>query len=367
MPWDNQEEQHGPWSPRPSGGDTGGRDTPPQGPDLDEILRRIHTKSRQFFSSGDNSGKSLLLTAIIAVLLWLSSGIYFVHADQEGVVLRFGAYSRTTAPGLNYHLPYPIETVETPRVTAINHVEIGFRSGGYMRAGRNDNAVPEESLMLTGDENIVDIDFEVQWRISSAPDFLFNVRNPEETVKAVSESAMREIIGKTSIIPVISEGAVKLQVAQDTRHLIQETLDHYKAGIDIVAVNLLKADPPTQVIDAFHDLQSARADMETASNQAEAYRSDILPRARGDAQKLVLDAEAYKQQAIADAQGQSSRFLAIYSEYRQSRDVTRKRLYLETMEEILQGMNKIIVDPKGAGVVPYLPLPELKAKSEDTK
>ena len=221
--------------------------------------------------------------------------------------------------------------------------------------------------MLTGDENIVDINFEVQWKISDAPNFLFNVRNPEDTVKAVSESAMREIIGKSLIATVLAEG--KSQVELGAKKLIQETLDSYKSGIEIVTVNLLKADPPAQVIDAFRDVQTARADLETSRNQAEAYRNDIIPKARGSAQQMILEAEGYKQEVIARAEGEASRFLAIYNEFRQARDVTKKRMYLETMEDILQGMNKIIIEGKGSqGVVPYLPLPELKpAKRDDAK
>lgn len=350
-------DNQGPWG-RPQGGGMGQRPEPgnePPGPDLEDFLRKGQDKFQQFFPGGEESTKGFVLGVIIAVLLWLSSGIYFVKADEQGVVMRFGAYHRTTGSGLNYHLPYPIETVETPRVTAINRVELGFRSG----ARRGENSVGEESLMLTGDENIVDVDFEVQWRISNAPDYLFNVRDPEETVKAVGESAMREVVGKSQIASILAEG--KLQVEQDSKKLIQQILDNYKAGIEVVAINLLKADPPAEVIDAFRDVQTARADLETARNQAEAYANDILPRARGDAQKMVLDAEAYRQEVIARAQGESSRFLAVYNEYKSSRDVTRKRMYLETMEDILQGMTKMIISGTGTqSPVSYLPLPALK-------
>jgi len=302
------------------------------------------------------------------LLLWLSSGIYFVKADEQGVIMRFGEYTRTTSPGLNYHLPYPIESAETPRVTAINRVEIGFRSGGGgYRAGKAEAALPEESLMLTGDENILDIHFEVQWRIMSAPDYLFNVRNPEETVKAVSESVMREVIGKSKIAAVLAEG--KLQVAQDTRKLIQDTLNNYKAGIEVVAVNLLKADPPAEVLDAQRDVQTALADAETARNQAEAYHNDIVPKARGEAQKLVLDAEAYKQEVVARSEGEASRFSAVYAQFSKAKDVTKRRMYLEMMEDILPGMNKVIMDKNSSkGVLPYLPLPGLTtAKPEEAK
>jgi membrane protease subunit HflK len=370
MPWGDKDNNGGPWGSPSSGGSGGGNNSggggkPPTGPDFDDLIKRSFDQLRNVFP-GNNTGnnKSIALFGVIAVLLWLSSGIYFVKADEQGVVLRFGAYNNTVGSGLNYHLPYPIETVETPRVTAINHVEIGFRSGTSRSGKSNEPSSAEESLMLTGDENILDIDFEVQWKISNAPDYLFNIRNPEETVKTVSESAMREVIGQSQIAMVLAEG--KLQVAQDTKKLIQDILNSYKSGIEVVSVNLLKADPPSEVLDAQRDVQTALADMETARNQAEAYHNDIVPRARGDAQKLVLDAEAYKQEVTNRAQGEASRFLAVYNEYKQARDVTKKRMYLETMEEILQGMTKVIVDKGGNGIVPYLPLPELRNKGEES-
>ena len=376
MAWGDKGNE-GPQSPwgRPSGGSggnggggNGGNEPPrgnipPEGPDFDEILRRARQQYQQMFEGDGNDGKKGAMIAVGAVvLLWLASGIYFVKADEQGVVMRFGAYDRTASSGLNYHLPIPFETVETPRVTSINRVEVGYHSANA-RVGKAGDAANGESLMLTGDENIVDVDFEVQWKIDSAPDYLFNVRNPEDTVKAVSESAMREVMGREKIASVLAEG--KLKVEQDTKKLIQDTLNGYKAGIEVVSVNLLKADPPAQVIDAFRDVQTARADLETARNQAEAYRNDILPKARGLAQQMILEAEGYKQEVIARAQGEASRFLAVYNEYKEAKDVTRKRMYIETMEDILQGMNKVVVDGHATqGVQPYLPLPELKAQKK---
>ena len=355
----------GPWG-RPTGGggnqqQPSGGDTPPGGPDFDEWVRLSQQKLQQMFPGGGDSKKGFALLIAVLLVLWMASGIYFVKADEQGVVLRFGAYQRTTGAGVNYHLPYPIESVATPRVTVINRVEVGTRSGMGSRKG-GETSIPEESLMLTGDENIIDINFEVQWKISDAPNFLFNIRGPEETVRAVAESAMREVIGTTKIATVLAEG--KLLVEQNTKKLMQDTLDNYKGGIEIVRVNLLKADPPSQVIDAFRDVQTARADLETSRNQAESYRNDVIPKARGEAEKMILDAEAYKQEVIARAQGEASRFSSVYKEYTQAKDVTKKRMYLETMESILQGMNKIIVEGKNTqGVLPYLPLPELKAKA----
>jgi len=375
MAWGDKDNNQGPWGRPPSGGGSGGGNrgsggggNGPQKPDIDEMLRRSQEKLKKMFpDDGSSNGKAFSLVVIVIALIWVASGIYFVKADEKGVVMRFGAYDRTTESGLNYHLPYPIESVVTPRVTAINRVEVGFHSGVTRSSRSGEASIPEEGLMLTGDENIIDVNFEVQWKIRDAADFLFNVRNPEETVKAIAESAMREVIGKTQITTVLAEG--KLQVGIGAKKLLQETLDSYKAGIEVITVNLLKADPPAQVIGAFRDVQTARADLETSRNQAEAYRNDILPKARGHAQQMILEAEGYKQEVIARAEGEASRFLAIYNEFRQARDVTKKRIYLETMEEILQGMNKIIIEGKNSqGVLPYLPLPELKAKrSEDVK
>jgi membrane protease subunit HflK len=375
MAWGDKDNNHGnqgPWG-RPSaggsGGGKGGGGGPPQKPEFEEMLRRGQKRLKELLpDDGSGNGKIISLFLVIIAMFWLASGIYFVKADEKGVVMYFGEYSKTTDSGMNYHWPYPIETVKTPRVTAINRVEIGFHSGGIVRSNKSGGTfIPEEGLMLTGDENIVDINFEVQWKISDAPKFLFNVRNPEDTVKAVSESAMREVIGKNLIATVLAEG--KLQVEVGAKKLIQETLDSYKAGIEIVTVNLLKADPPAQVIDAFRDVQTARADLETSRNQAEAYRNDILPNARGQAQQMILEAEGYKQEVIARAEGEASRFLAIYNEFKQARDITKKRIYLETMEEVFQGMKKIIIEGKNSqGVVPYLPLSELRSgRGENVK
>lgn len=380
MAWgDKGGDNQGPQSPwgRPGGNNGNGGNEPPRGPqsdmaELEEMMRRAQQQFRRMFGngggggggygSGDFNARSVVVVLVALVLLWLASGIYFVKADEQGVVMRFGKYDRTTGSGVNYHLPYPFETIAKPRVTAINRVEVGFRSGAGSRTNKNGVTVSEESLMLTGDENIVDIDFEVQWKISDAAAYLFNVRDPEDTVKSVAESAMREIIGRIHIATVLAEG--KLAVEQDTKKLIQNTLNDYKAGIEVVSVNLLRADPPAQVIDSFRDVQTARADLETARNQAEAYRNDILPKARGQGQQMILEAEGYKQEVIARAQGEASRFTAVYNEFKQAKDITRKRIYLETMEEIMQGMSKLIVDGKGQNVVPYLPLNELKPSAK---
>lgn len=360
----NDKNWNGPWGKPPggssSGGSGGGKNQQP--PDLDDLLRKSQEKFRGMFPQEEGQHKRLMSLILAGVLLfWAASGIYMVKTDELGVVTRLGKFDRTAQPGIHYHLPYPIEQVKTPSVTAVNRVEVGFNSG---YGGRNENrSVPEEALMLTGDENIVDIHFEVQWKIGKAEDFLFNVRDPIPTVKAAAESAMREMIGKVEIMSVISEGAGRLQAEQHTKSMMQSMLDSYHAGIEVVAVNMLKADPPGEVIEAFRDVQSARADQETERNKAEAYRNDILPRARGQAEQMVQEAEAYKQEVIARASGEASRFAAVFEEYKNSPSVVRNRMYLEAMEEIFQGMNKVIVDDKaGTGVLPFLPLNDLAPK-----
>ena len=367
-------DNHGPWGKPPSnrptpppfggGNNNGGGKKPPQGPDWNKLFQDGQNRFRKFVPPEEGSKKGWWLLLGALVLLWLASGIYIVRPEEQGVVLRFGKFHHTDTPGINLHWPYPVERALTPRVTAINKIEIGNRNVAVRRG----NVAPDaDTLMLTGDENIIDISFEVQWRISEAAKYLFNIRNQEEAISDVAASAMREVVGKMPIMTIISEESGKQRVQADTRALMQKTLDSYNAGIEVVAVNLLEADPPPQVIDAFRDVQSAKADRETTRNQAEAYRNDIVPRARGEAEKIVLDAEGYKQQVVAQADGEAARFSSIYNEYRQAKDVTRKRMYLETMENVLRGMNKVIVDGKSSGVLPYLPLPALQNKPEEAK
>jgi len=296
-------------------------------------------------------------------VLWLASGFYRVLPDEVGVVLRFGAYNRTTQPGLNYHLPTPIESVETPSVTRQNRMEIGYRStdGTTSRAGGSAQ-VPEEALMLTGDENIVDINFTVLWVIKDAKSYQFNIRNPEGTVKSAAESAMREIIGETQIAQALAEGRGKIET--DSQNLLQSILDSYGSGIEITLVQLQKVDPPDPVIESFRDVQRALADRARLRNEAESYRNDILPRARGDAVKIRQEAEGYKLSIVARATGDAQRFDEIYRAYEVAQDVTLQRIYLETMEEILKNSNKVILDKAAegrGGVLPYLPLPSLPA------
>ena len=329
------------------------------------MIRRSQDKLRSTFSGGGFGGlggKGIGLVVALAVAGWAATGIYRVQPDQQGVVLRFGQWTDTTEPGLRYHLPFPIETVLLPQVTKINQLQLGFRNAGDSRFDRNSGRdVPEESRMLTGDENIVEADFTVFWQIKDAGKFLFKIRDPENTVKVAAESAMRDMIGRNPIQAALSD---KRQPIADAAKLeLQRLLDSYDAGILITQVQLQKVEPPSAVIDAFNDVQRARADQERARNEAEAYRNDIIPRARGEAEKMVQDAEAYKEQVLNQAQGQTKRFMALYDAWRQYPEVTERRLYLETMEDVLKDSPKIIIDPSvkgGQGVVPYLPLPALK-------
>ncbi|MBV8775758.1 MAG: FtsH protease activity modulator HflK [Alphaproteobacteria bacterium] len=309
---------------------------------------------------GGRGTGSIVAIALVAVVgLWLASGFYRVLPDEAGVVLRFGAYNRVTQPGLNYHLPAPIESVQTPSVTRQNRMEIGYRSSEVSTRARS-GQVPEEALMLTGDENIVDINFTVLWVVKDAQSYLFNIRHPEGTVKSAAESAMREIVGETPIAQALAEGRGKIET--ETQKLLQSILDFYGAGIEITLVQLQKVDPPAPVIESFRDVQRALADRERARNEAEAYRNDILPRARGDAVKIRQEAEAYRAEVINRSQGDADRFTSVYKAYKAAEDITAQRLYLETMEDILKNSNKVVIDKAASaqgGITPYLPLPSL--------
>ena len=354
-----------PWgTPRGGGGNGDGFRRGPTPPNVDEIIRKVQERIKKFFPGGSASGgKPLMFGLIILLVVWALSGLYRVLPDEQGVVLRFGKFVKTTQPGLNYHIPFPVESVLTPKVTKVNRMDIGFRSerdSGFSSGAVPD--VPEESLMLTGDENIVNIDFSVFWVIKDAGNFLFKIQDPQGTVKAAAETAMREVIARSEIQPILTEGRSKIEI--DTQEIIQNILDEYNSGIQITQVQTQKADPPDQVIDAFRDVQAARADMERSKNEAEAYRNDVIPRARGEAQKILQAAEAYKKEVVAKAEGEASRFIAIYNEYKNAKAVTQERMYLETMEKVLADIDKVIIEKNaGSGVVPYLPLPELKKKA----
>ncbi len=343
-----------PWGRPPGGGGFGGKP-----PDIEEMLRRGQDKVKRMIPGGFGSGRGVGLVVIVAISLWLASGFYRVQPDELGIELWFGKVAAQTTPGLHWRPPAPIATVVTPKVTRINTLDIGFRATPDTR-GQRSRTVAEEGLMLTGDENIIDIQYTVFWKISDPNLFLFNIVSPEATVKAAAESAMREVVGQMPANMALAEGRTRIET--DTQRLTQAILDQYGSGVLVTQVQLRGVEPPQQVIDAFRDVQRAKADRERARNEAEAYRNDIVPRARGEAQRLIQEADAYRQQATAQAQGEAARFNSVFDAYRLAPDVTKQRLYLETMELILRGNSKYIIDQPsgGQGVLPYLPLQELQ-------
>ena len=354
-----------PWGSPPGGGSgrgsqggngSGSRQDPPS---LDDLIKNFQRTINKFSGGGSGGSRPIIIGLIIIAVLYVASGLYRVLPDEQGVVLRFGKYVNTTQPGLHYHFPTPFERVLTPKVTKVNRVDVGFRPASDSGRSSGVGNVPEESLMLTGDENIVDINYSVFWVIKDAQKFLFNIQSPVETVKAASETAMREVIAKNRIQNILTEGRSKIEV--EVQEIAQLILDEYGSGIQLTQVQTQQADPPEQVIDAFRDVQAARADRERSKNEAEAYANDVIPRARGEAEQVLQQAEAYKKEVVAKAEGEASRFLAIYNEYKNAKQVTQERMYLETMEKVLADIDKVIIDKEsGSGVVPYLPLPELK-------
>lgn len=291
----------------------------------------------------------------IILVLWLLSGFYQIQPSEQGVVTRFGAYTTTTDAGLHYHLPYPIETVTKVNTTRERSINLGV-----VENYRNSAKSFTESHMLTGDENIVDINLTIVWRINNAKDYLFNMRSPDTTVQVAAQSVLREIVGQSEMQPIITGDRGKVE--DETKEELQKVLNEFGSGIEIVRVKLQKADPPKQVVDAFNEVQRAKADMERFKNEAEAYRNEIIPKARGEAAQKLQDAEAYKAAVVNKAKGEADRFNSVYKAYTLGKDVTAKRMYLETMEDVVQKSNKVILDPsaKGSNVLPLLPLDNLK-------
>lgn len=382
MTWDDQKDgqKKGPWGAK-GGARNNGPDKPEQPrnqnhgsggnePDLDALLRQAQDRLNNVFKqpSDGKGGGGLGIILAVFLALWLGTGFYRVLPEENAVLLTFGKWTSTrTEPGLSYHIPWPIQSVTKVNVAFERRVEVGFRDQPHSRLPSDDddskNNVPSESLMLTGDENIVDIDFVVMWHISDAKSYLFRIRDPETTIKKVAESAMREIIGRDKIQKAMTEGRADIEAR--TMDLMQKILDEYESGIDINSVQLLSVDPPSQVVDAFDDVQRARADKERTKNEAETYRNDIVPRARGDAQKLIRDAEAYKEAVLSKAKGETERFLSVYEAYKQAKDVTTRRIYIETMQKIMQDSKKVIMeDGKSGAVLPYLSLDQLREKAK---
>ncbi len=361
MPWSDQNQPNNPWGNRPN----------QQPPDLDEVIKRLQERFSKIFGGGGQGGsggpgglnamgKSAIAGLVIGLLLlWVASGIYMVGADQEAVVLRFGKSVATEGPGLNWHLPYPIESVEKVPVTRVQRLEIGFRT----TADGQSREVLQEAQMLTKDENIVNISFTVQYRVKNVSDYLFKVTDPRVTVRDAAESAMREVIGRTNIDDVLT--TKKAEVEVEVEALIQQILDSYHSGILVTTVKLQDVKPPERVIKEFKDVASAREDRARAKNIAEAYANDILPKARGEAKKIVLDAQAYEKQVIDQATGEAKAFDSVLAAYRKAPAVTRKRLYMDTMQDVLAKVKKVVIDKSVAKqVLPYLPLDRMQGKVE---
>jgi len=383
MPWSNQGGGKGsggggggggPWGQGPWGSGGGGKEPP----DLDEILRRGQDRMRRVMRGGGGGGGGgngaggigggVPKTFIFLVGLLLLAGVAFygffyrVNPDEQGIVLRFGKYERWEGPGLHWRLPYPIEEVRLPKVTQQRTIEVG--------AARSTLGARDSGLMLTGDGSVVDVRFVVFWRISpeksengdtGVEQFLFNIAQPETTVREVAESAMREVVGQSALQPLLTGG--RQQIQEEVQKLMQRTLDYYRAGIKIDQIQLKEVDPPEEVIGAFREVAAAAQEKETLVKQAQTYADQVTPRARGEADRIVAGAEGYRDQTVAEATGQAARFLKVYDEYRKAPDVTRQRLYLEMQERVLEGADKIIIDQKsGQGVVPYLPLDQLQKR-----
>jgi membrane protease subunit HflK len=361
MPWNDNKGGgwppggggRGPWGQGPSnnGGGRGPNNVRP--PDLEDIFKRLREYMRRWFPNQSPNTMLLGLGGGGLLFLWILTGVYQIQPAEQGVVLRFGQYVDKLGSGLHVRLPYPIEVVLRPNVEAENQLNVGFiRENGVADAPTID--ISAESIMLTGDENVVDLDFDVFWKVADAEKYLFEVKDVQNTIKAVAESAMREVVGNNKIETVQTEGRVVVQ--QDVQKLMQKTLDSYNAGVTITRVILLKVDPPAQVIDAFRDVQAARADQEKRRNEAQKYQNTIVPQARGEAAKIVQDAEAYKQKVVTEAQGEAQRFNSILDQYRNAKQVTRERMYLETMQRVLGNTNKIVIENK-SGIIQYLPMP----------
>lgn len=366
MPWSNQ-NGGGPWG---SGGGGGGGKGPWGGggghepPDLEALLRRSQDRVKKYVPSG-GSGKLVAVLAAVAIAAWAMLGFYKVEPDEQGIEILFGEWVGTTGPGLHWFPPMPIGDVEFPKVTQVNKIDIGYESIGATR-GRPGSMrdKPQESLILTGDQNIVDIDFTVLWKIKDAGQYLFNIRNPDVTVKVAAESAMREVVGQVPFDWAV-QGEGRSDIQNKTRVLLQNVLDSYESGIEVTGIQLQQSDPPTEVIDAFNDVQRARQDKERLQNEAQAYANSVIPEARGQAEQMIQEASAYRDRLVNESQGEAQRFLSVYEAYTLAPEVTRRRMYLETMGEIFGRANKIIIDPsaEGSGVVPYLPLPELQQRA----
>jgi membrane protease subunit HflK len=370
MPWENK-GGGGPWGSGSGGGGGnngggpwgrggGGGPSGPKPPDIEDLIRKSQDKIRDLLPGGAGvNGPVIAVIAALVFAVWFGvGGFYRVESNQEGVELVFGKWVNTTSPGLNWNWPYPIGAVETPGISDIHQTDLGFTRNGRSGGNLQKRDVSEESLMLTGDQNIIDIDITVQWKISSASDYLFNIREPDQTVKIAAESALREIIGQIDIQPALTESRQEIEL--QTMALLQEILNEYQSGIEITVVQLQEVQAPGAVTDAFDDVARAIQDLNRSRNDADKYRNDVLPRARGDAQVMTQGAQAYKEQLENEAEGEAQRFLSVYEAFKQNPEVTKRRMYLETMQRVLAKADKVIMDSSATGAVPYLPLNELR-------
>ena len=363
MSWNN----NGPWGPsgnKPTGNSWNTKGQPPGGgssngggepPDFDALLHKLLESFRAWHSSHREPPQIVLGGIVVLLSLWLLSGFYQVSTDQLGVVTRFGGFNRIEQPGLRYHAPYPIEDVLLPNVTAQNEIQVGFRSNS--RDPEVMHALPEESMMLTQDQNIIDVEFAVFWRIGDIEKFLFNIREPQQTIKMAAESMMREVIGQNKLQYALTDG--RDQIAADAHQRLQKLMDSYDSGVIISNINLQTVAVPDEVKAAFQDVVNARLDEERFQNEAETHANKVIPQAKGDAARILQQAMAYRDQKVAIAQGDADRFKEVLAAYTQSKEVTSKRMYLETIEAVLGNAHKIVVDKSGSGTISYLPLQEL--------
>lgn len=351
----------GPWGSGGGGGPWGGGPSSSPQPDIEEMVKRTQERVRKLLPSNFGTGRGIILGLVAILALWLATGFYTVRPGEQSLELLFGRFVKANTPGLNYWFPAPVGEVQVLNVEQTNQINIGFRGAGEGPRGAGPRDVLTESLMLTSDQNIIDVDLIVQWRIKSGPDFAFNIRRPEETIKLVAESAIREAMGQTLLEDALT--VKRQEVDNRTRELMQQILDSYGAGVLITEVKQLKVDPPTEVIDAFNDVQRARQDQDRLVNEALAYRNDIVPRAKGESERIIQAAAAYRDQVTREAEGEAARFISVYEAYLSGRDVTTRRLYLERMQDLLKNTQNVIIDKdSGQGVVPYLPLPELQRR-----
>lgn len=361
MSWQNQGGNgsngggRGPWGNGPQGPRGGGSGNQP--PDLEDLIRKSQDKFKNALPGGGGSPGMVIFLVLIALLGWLATGFYRVEPDEQGVVMVFGENVSTSSPGLQWNFPAPIGHVETPKVTQINRVEVGSRGAG----------LNSSSLMLTGDENIIDIQFVVFWQIKDARQFLFNVRNPENTVRDIAESAMREIIGRTGFELARTRGRGEIQLG--VQELVQKVLDNYGAGIVITQVEMQKSDAPPSTLEAFRDVEAARADSEKAVNRAQEGANKLIERSQGQAERLEQEAKAYREERIKESEGETQRFKSVYNQYRLNPDVVGRRIYIETMEAVLGDMDKVLLDNQEGGnaTVPYINMNELLQQAPQTR